>query len=98
MTLEKEVKGNAIHTRQRRQFYKSGWSNGCLSVAYAFGVMAYGDGDLCCSLLYIPKLDFSPKPIQKKRQTQIRAWMKQDIGPTNSEVKKLFPSFQPPIL
>jgi hypothetical protein len=92
--LNDEIGGRAIHAKQRRA-KKSYWVN--ISKAYAFGVVAYGSkshNDLVCSLLYIPHLDKSGR--KTERIKQIGIWKRAHKGPTNSEVKRLFPNFVAP--
>ena len=93
--LNQEIRSGAIHAKQKRT--KGKYTFNTISNAYAFGVIAYGsriDNDLASSLLYIPSLDKSPD--KAKRMKQIDIWMKADRGPTNSEVKRLFPKFVAP--
>lgn len=87
-----EIHGGAIHAYCQR-----GYFNAADSVrAYAFGVIAYGHyADLACSLLYIPFLDNTHR--KDERMRQIRKWRRCEKGPTNREVKRLFPNFIPPI-
>lgn len=86
------INSNAIHAKHQRSSLVSAHHR---MRAYAFGVMAYGATDLACSLLYIPDVDITPD--KTKRVQQIRRWMQRENGPTNAEVKKLFPEFVPPV-
>lgn len=91
--LNQEINGGAIHAKQKRE----NDTLRIISKAYAFGVIAYGSkwgNDLACSLLYIPRLDKSPQ--KAKRMKQIAIWKRANKGPTNSEVKRLFPNFLAP--
>lgn len=93
--IYKRIFGGSIHALQRTQPLPS-WSDRAISEAYAFGVVAYGsrrDNDLACSLLYIPDFDIS-KTRKKRRMEQIQKWLKFKEGPTDAQVKTLFPTFK----
>lgn len=86
------IQGGAIHAHTR-----FGYRSGMASIsAYAFGVVAYGHkcgADLACKLLYIP--DFDKSDQKEKRMATIKKWNNRTMRPTNAEVKKLFPNFNP---
>lgn len=85
-----------IHAWQEEllsQLRKDEWPPRCIEKAYAFGVKAYGDVDLVCTMLYMPNIDLEQKSLKRKRA--IAKWMANDAYPTDEEVRKIFPMFNP---
>jgi len=86
------IEGGVIHAREKR------WSDIKIHgeqdfPAYAFGVKAYGhDDDLCAAIVYVPAMDKSS--MKSIRMRAIRRWEKLAVGPTNAQVRKVFPKFK----
>lgn len=91
----KVIGGRAVHARVSREGFL-GKIASRQEKAFAFGVVAYGeecDNDLACRLLYMPNLDKTPE--KAMRLKAIKRWSKMPEGPTDAQVRKVFPQFQP---
>lgn len=90
-TYGSEIYGGAIHASVGRpQCYDH-------YLAYAFGVIAYGADDLACAMLYVPTADRTKDRAPRARVC--REWARTHDetlrGPTDAQVRKVFPMFQP---